>query len=62
VEIHISAHEGPPLTSADIKVAAYQEAIDICHAEGLRYGDMPRAAIIAIVHKLEQRIKEAING
>jgi hypothetical protein len=54
--------DGPPLAEVDIKIAAYQEALDLCHTVALRYGDMPKVAIIELARRLEQLIQETANG
>jgi hypothetical protein len=54
--------DGPPLSEADIKIATYQEILDLCHNVALRYGDMPKVAITELARRLELLIQETANG
>ncbi len=46
------------MSEADIKIAAYHDAIEICRMVESTYGPMPGAACRSIVAKLQDRIEE----
>ena len=46
------------MTEADIKIAAYQDAIMICQATMDRYGELPKVACRHIAALLQDRIEE----
>ncbi len=51
----------PAMTEADIKIAAYTDAMDICDAQAKRYGDLPGVACKTIKAALQDRIREIVH-
>lgn len=49
------------MTEADIKIAVYADAIDICKMVRQTYGPMPGAACDSIIAKLQDRIEEILE-
>lgn len=49
------------MTEADIKIAAYQDAIEICKTEEANWGPMPAGACRSIAAKLQDRIEEIVE-
>lgn len=49
------------MTEADIKIAAYTDAIEICKMVRASYGPMPGAACDSIAAKLQDRIEEILE-
>lgn len=49
------------MSEADIKIAVYQDCIDICKMESQRYGDLPKAGIASVQAKIQDRIEEVMD-
>lgn len=49
------------MSEADIKIAAYTDAMAICRARAVTYGPIPAMACVAIERDLEDRIKEILE-
>jgi hypothetical protein len=50
------------VTQADIKIAVYQDTIDLVEAVARTYGPTPQVACRSIVQQLRGRIDEVIDG
>lgn len=50
------------MSEADIKIAAYQDALAICEEYAASYGDLPKAACRAIIAALKERIREVAES
>ena len=49
------------MTEADIKIAAYTDAMAICDEQRARYGDLPKIGCDSVKDAIRDRIKEILE-